>query len=305
MEFLIGKIERSFLKNNHSRRTDKYNLTWLFGGSLWTPNHFYSEGLLEIKMPLPAHCVSVRNDFVALKVIEEVLMDNNITWIIPGKNGWELNLDELLVLLKGIESTNQDRTSFPRIFEKLIGVTKVNPTVTWANDFPDDEFNQLPTIHLYIYNGDIEQNTAIHDNVWNLIHPDIAAICKAKFKDGHYADAVETAFKEINSITKLKVKALTCEELDGDSLMRQAFSPNCPILELADQNTISGKNIQKGYMDIFAGAITGIRNPKAHENIVIDSQRAIHLLFLASLLMFKLDESKANFSHPKITKEKE
>ncbi|MBA7577516.1 hypothetical protein ES708_19369 [subsurface metagenome] len=45
-------------------------------------------------------------------------------------------------------------------------------------------------------------------------------------------------------------------------------------------------------MQIFSGAMTGIRNPKAHENITIDSQRAIHFLFLASLLMFKIDEKK-------------
>jgi len=41
---------------------------------------------------------------------------------------------------------------------------------------------------------------------------------------------------------------------------------------------------------IARGAMTGIRNPKAHENITIDSRRAIHFLFLASLLMFKIDE---------------
>ena len=45
-------------------------------------------------------------------------------------------------------------------------------------------------------------------------------------------------------------------------------------------------------MEIFAGAMTGIRNPKAHSNIVLDENRAIHLLHLASLLMYKLDEAK-------------
>jgi hypothetical protein len=43
-------------------------------------------------------------------------------------------------------------------------------------------------------------------------------------------------------------------------------------------------------MQIFAGAMTGIRNPKAHANIIIDSNRAIHFLFLASLLMYVIDE---------------
>ena len=45
-------------------------------------------------------------------------------------------------------------------------------------------------------------------------------------------------------------------------------------------------------MDIFAGAMTRIRNPKAHNNVVIDENRTIHLLYLASLLMYKLDEAK-------------
>ena len=46
-------------------------------------------------------------------------------------------------------------------------------------------------------------------------------------------------------------------------------------------------------MEIFAGAMTGIRNPKAHSNIIdIDEKRAIHLIYLASLLMYKLDEAK-------------
>jgi hypothetical protein len=34
----------------------------------------------------------------------------------------------------------------------------------------------------------------------------------------------------------------------------------------------------------------GIRNPKAHANITITPERAIHFLFLASLLLFKIDE---------------
>lgn len=36
----------------------------------------------------------------------------------------------------------------------------------------------------------------------------------------------------------------------------------------------------------------GIRKPKAHEKIEIDANRAMHFLFLASLLLHKLDEAK-------------
>ena len=37
--------------------------------------------------------------------------------------------------------------------------------------------------------------------------------------------------------------------------------------------------------------MTGIRNPKAHSNITIDPLRAIHFLYLASLLMYRIDEA--------------
>ena len=66
--------------------------------------------------------------------------------------------------------------------------------------------------------------------------------------------------------------------------MNLAFSLQAPLIELDDLSTTSGKSVQTGYMQIFAGAMTGVRNPKAHANITITPERAIHFLFLASLL---------------------
>lgn len=54
--------------------------------------------------------------------------------------------------------------------------------------------------------------------------------------------------------------------------------------------TETDRSIQQGYMQIFAGAMTGIRNPKAHGNLNPDSSKALHLIALASLLMHKIDE---------------
>ena len=88
------------------------------------------------------------------------------------------------------------------------------------------------------------------------------------------------------------MKDKTGEELDGANLMNKAFSLEKPMIVLDDLSTETGKNIQKGYIQIFAGAMTGIRNPKAHENIKISKEKAIHFIFLASLLMYKLDEAK-------------
>jgi len=125
---------------------------------------------------------------------------------------------------------------------------------------------------------------------WDLLHPKIVEVSKSRFETNHFADSVEAALKEVNNIVKVLVKRRTNQEYDGADLMYRAFSLKKPIIELNDLSTETGKNIQNGYMQIFAGSMTGIRNPKAHNNITIDSQRAIHFLFLASLLVFKIDE---------------
>ena len=124
-----------------------------------------------------------------------------------------------------------------------------------------------------------------------MIHKSIVDVAKQKFEDGHCADAVESVFKGINTRVKEIVRDKTREELDGAKLMFKAFSIDNPIIHLADLSTQTGKNIQEGYMYIFAGAMRGIRNPGAHENITIEEERATHYIFLASLLMYKLDEA--------------
>lgn len=53
----------------------------------------------------------------------------------------------------------------------------------------------------------------------------------------------------------------------------------------------SGRNVQKGYMEMFAGAMIGIRNPKAHANQTITKEDAIRKLHFASLLMYKIDQA--------------
>ena len=137
-----------------------------------------------------------------------------------------------------------------------------------------------------------KQKSNTLNTFWDLLHPKIAEVSKSRFDTKHFADSAEAALKEVNNIIKVIVKQKIGQEYDGADLMNRAFSLQNPIIVLDDLSTVGGKNIQKGYMQIFSGAMTGIRNPKAHENISIDGQRAIHFLFLASLLMFKIDEKK-------------
>ena len=80
------------------------------------------------------------------------------------------------------------------------------------------------------------------------------------------------------------------KELDGATLMESAFSPKNPIIRLTPLATASDCDEQRGYMQIMAGSMTGIRNPKAHGNLNPDRTKTLHLICLASLLMHRLDE---------------
>ncbi|HET9240518.1 MAG TPA: TIGR02391 family protein [Oligoflexus sp.] len=129
------------------------------------------------------------------------------------------------------------------------------------------------------------------DPYFAMMHPTVVAHAKRRFDYKEYADAVEAALKEVNVRVKEYVKHKTQKESDGTGLMTFAFSLKDPIVVLADLSTQSGRDEQDGYARIFAGSILGIRNPKAHNNLTITPERCIHLLMLASLLMFKLDEA--------------
>jgi uncharacterized protein (TIGR02391 family) len=128
------------------------------------------------------------------------------------------------------------------------------------------------------------------EGFWYFLHPMVTSLAKVKFEQGHYADSVETVLKEINTIVKRKYKMKTGQEEDGATLMNRAFTVNNPVFPFADISTETGKNIQQGYMQIFAGSMIGIRNPKAHNNIVLDKNKAMHLLFVASFLALKLED---------------
>jgi len=116
---------------------------------------------------------------------------------------------------------------------------------------------------------------------------DLLKTCQKLFEDGHHARAVEEAFKLLNNIVKKHAK--TDSSIDGSSLMKKVFSATTPILKINSGTTKSEQDEQLGYMEIFSGCMTGIRNPRAHEHEWEDTQdRAIQLLILADHLIEKV-----------------
>lgn len=125
-------------------------------------------------------------------------------------------------------------------------------------------------------------------------HPKVVKASKKLFEDGHYTDAIFRAFTEVNNF----VKAKTGLELDGKALMSQVFRIENPVIKLNELRTKSERDEQEGFMFLFMGAMEGIRNPKAHDNIIQkDPLKTLEYLALASLLMRRAEEGYSELSN--------
>ncbi|MFA6867489.1 MAG: TIGR02391 family protein [Clostridia bacterium] len=129
------------------------------------------------------------------------------------------------------------------------------------------------------------------DEIIGHLHKKIYDVSYKKYQDGHYADAVETAIKEINDRLKKLYQKHKNEEKDGRDLFNHVFNddPIKTLLKIADLSTQAGKNEQEGYRFLFMGAWVGIRDPKAHANELLSKDEAYDILIFASMLMKKID----------------
>lgn len=122
------------------------------------------------------------------------------------------------------------------------------------------------------------------------IHPDIAKVSMKLFDDGHYAQATFEALKYIDN----QVKAISGIEETGFSLMMNAFNETSPKIKLTDLVTISDKDEQKGYRYVFAGIMSGVRNPRGHDNRIDPIDLCLDHLSVASVLLRTLEARKAS-----------
>ncbi len=119
------------------------------------------------------------------------------------------------------------------------------------------------------------------------LHQKIKKASKKLFEDGHYSSAIFEACKALKSEVQ-RVSGL--EDIDGIPLMQAAFSPGNPRIRFSLMHTKTEKDEQRGFMDLFAGVMGGIRNPRGHDD-VLDKQpiMVLEALSLISFLMKKLD----------------
>ena len=149
-------------------------------------------------------------------------------------------------------------------------------------------FGQAVATIRYVQAHMTENNDA---SFWSEIHPEITKSSRELFENSHYPEAVEAAFLEITIRVKTIIRDKIGVDADGTSAMEKAFSANNPIIGLGDISTQTGRDIQRGFMELFAGSVRCIRNPKAHERVIVDRTDAIRKLHLASLLMSAIDNA--------------
>jgi len=138
-----------------------------------------------------------------------------------------------------------------------------------------------------------EQVISVQNDWWTFIHPEIKRVSKKLYIEGNYSNSACDAFIEINArVKKLFSKIKQNERVpDGDAAMKTVFSVNSPLVEFCDRSTDSGFNIQKGFMEMLSGAMSALRNPRAHANFEIEKEDAMWRLMFASMLMYKIDEA--------------
>jgi len=77
--------------------------------------------------------------------------------------------------------------------------------------------------------------------------------------------------------------------------MQMAFSRERPLLRLNQGSSASEADEQLGYMQLFAGCMTGVRNPRAHDANWKDSKmQALQLLVFAEHLIEKVEMAQIN-----------
>jgi uncharacterized protein (TIGR02391 family) len=152
--------------------------------------------------------------------------------------------------------------------------------------YPLGTFDKIPKRQTTI----VATNTTTNERSYNLsnLHPSIKKVSENLYLDGYFPHSILEAYKAINNLVKKKSGR---QDLDGQELMSTVFSYKNPIIKLNEFQSQSDIDEQMGFMFLYMGAMTGIRNPKAHDTVEQkDPIRTMEYLALASLLARRLEE---------------
>jgi len=120
------------------------------------------------------------------------------------------------------------------------------------------------------------------------LHRVIERAAGTLYRNGHYANAVEDAVKALSALVRMNSGI---DDKDGTALMEYVFSSRSPVLKFNALSDSFDVDEQKGFMMMFSGAVSGLRNPRAHKIIKDDPEMALEFIAFISLLAKLADES--------------
>ena len=123
-------------------------------------------------------------------------------------------------------------------------------------------------------------------------HPKIIQASKSLFENKHYAQAIFEAFKAVENFVQDKSGI----SLYGSNLMEKVFNEENPVIKVPEAGYYY-KDVQRGFKNLFIGAAQGIRNPKAHKEIIQkDPYITLQYLGFASFLLKRIDYWEVDIS---------
>jgi len=123
------------------------------------------------------------------------------------------------------------------------------------------------------------------------LNENIELVASQRYRDGHYADAIEASCKVLTNLIQNKSGVF---DLDGTDLVRRVFSAKKPLLCFTafPYRDKSDESEQAGMMHLYEGAMLAVRNPRAHKLVEDDPERAMEFISFLSLLAKLLDDTK-------------
>jgi len=150
-----------------------------------------------------------------------------------------------------------------------------------VEDKPAEKAQQKDTVKLPLQLFDAMQ-----------FHPKIINASRALFEDEYYAQAIFEAFKAVENFVQDKSDL----NLYGTNLMETVFNEENPIIKVPEAGHYY-KDVQRGFKHLFIGASQGIRNPKAHKEIIQkDPYITLQYLGFFSFLLKRIDYWEAGVS---------
>ncbi len=165
-----------------------------------------------------------------------------------------------------------------------IYIKEQNPFNQLTGSINRDELISICTIVKH----DLEIELLDSKSILSNLHPKVLEVSEKQFNNNHYRDAVVNSYIALIEVIKEKFpnKNESGKLKDGVELMQEVFSKGNPKIKFSEDG-----GEQQGMMNLYIGAVGGIRNKYGHKTSNIkDEKYALELLHFASALFRLFDD---------------